>query len=102
MTDVRELLPLYALGILLVTATVSITFGIRLAGMMSRAIRQLQSAQKRLEQQDYMHCEVGRTGDELEDLAVGFTLSERIAALTTIQGVTVTEQEEGLAVDIQP
>jgi adenylate cyclase len=62
----------YALAILLVTATVSITFGIRLAGMMSRAIRQLQAAQKRLEQQDYMHCEVGRTGDELEDLATGF------------------------------
>ncbi len=55
----------YALAILLVTAAGSLAFGARLAGMMSRAIRQLQSAQKRLEQQDYMHVEVGRTGDEL-------------------------------------
>jgi adenylate cyclase len=65
---------LYALVILLVTAAASIAFGTRLAGMMSRAIRQLQSAQKRLEQQDYMHVEVGRTGDELEDLALGFNV----------------------------
>jgi adenylate cyclase len=65
---------LYALVILLVTAAASIAFGTRLAGMMSRAIRQLQSAQKRLQQQDYMHVEVGRTGDELEDLALGFNV----------------------------
>jgi adenylate cyclase len=65
---------LYALIVLLVTAAASIAFGTRLAGMMSRAIRQLQSAQKRLEQQDYMHVEVGRTGDELEDLALGFNV----------------------------
>jgi adenylate cyclase len=65
---------LYALSILLVTAAASIAFGTRLAGLMSRAIRQLQSAQKRLQQQDYMHVEVGRTGDELEDLALGFNV----------------------------
>ena len=65
---------LYALAILLITSAASIAFGTRLAGMMSRAIRQLQSAQKRLEQQDYMHVEVGRTGDELEDLALGFNV----------------------------
>ncbi len=65
---------MYALAILLVTAAGSIAFGTRLAGMMSRAIRQLQSAQKRLQQQDYMHVEVGRTGDELEDLALGFNV----------------------------
>jgi adenylate cyclase len=65
---------MYALAILLVTAAGSLAFGARLASMMSRAIRQLQSAQKRLEQQDYMHVEVGRTGDELEDLALGFNV----------------------------
>jgi len=65
---------LYALSILLVTAAASIAFGTRLARMMSGAIRQLQAAQKRLQQQDYMHVEVGRTGDELEDLATGFNV----------------------------
>jgi len=65
---------MYALAILLVTAAASIAFGTRLATMMSRAIRQLQSAQKRLQQQDYMHVEVGKTGDELEDLALGFNV----------------------------
>jgi adenylate cyclase len=65
---------LYALSILLVTSAASIAFGTRLAAMMSRAIRDLQAAQKRLQQQDYMHVEVGRTGDELEDLALGFNV----------------------------
>jgi len=65
---------MYALAILLVTSAASIAFGTRLAGMMSRAIRQLQAAQKRLQLQDYMHVEVGRTGDELEDLATGFNV----------------------------
>jgi adenylate cyclase len=65
---------LYALAILFVTSGVSLAFGTRLASMMSKAIRQLQSAQKRLQQQDYMHVEVGRTGDELEDLALGFNV----------------------------
>jgi adenylate cyclase len=65
---------LYALAVLLVTATVSVAFGTRLATIMSRAIRQLQSAQKRLEQQNYLHVEVAPTGDELEDLALGFNV----------------------------
>lgn len=64
----------YALAILLITAAGSIAFGTHLAAMMSRAIRQLQSAQKRLHQQNYMHVEVDRTGDELEDLALGFNV----------------------------
>jgi adenylate cyclase len=65
---------LYAVTVLLIATIASITFGTRLAGIMSRAIRSLQSAQKRLEQQDYMHVEVGKTGDELEDLAIGFNV----------------------------
>jgi adenylate cyclase len=64
----------YALVILLVTTAASIAFGTRLAGMMSRAIRQLQSAQKLLDQRNYIHAEVSPTGDELEDLAQGFNL----------------------------
>ncbi len=63
---------LYALVVLLVATTTSLVFGARLATVMSRAIKRLQAAQKRLELQDFVHVEAVHTGDELEDLATGF------------------------------
>jgi adenylate cyclase len=63
---------IYALVVLLFAAATSIAFGTRLATVMSRAIRRLQAAQKRLEQQDFVHVDAVKTGDELEDLATGF------------------------------
>ncbi len=63
---------LYAMAVLLLAAIVSVGIGIRLATSMSRAIHRLKNAQKSLEQQDYVHVESIKTGDELEDLAVTF------------------------------
>ncbi len=63
---------IYALVVLLVATATSIAFGTRLARVMSQAIRRLQSAQKRLEAQDFVHVDAVKTGDELEDLATGF------------------------------
>jgi adenylate cyclase len=62
----------YALIVLVLAAATSIGFGTRLATIMSRAIKRLQAAQKKLEQQEYLHVETVHTGDELEDLAIGF------------------------------
>jgi adenylate cyclase len=63
---------IYALVVLLLATATSIGFGARLATVMSRAIKRLQAAQKRLEQQDFVHVDAVKTGDELEDLATGF------------------------------
>ncbi len=56
----------------LLAGIVFVWVGGRLAGTMSRAIRRLNDAQKKLEQQQYVHVDAVRTGDELEDLAVTF------------------------------
>jgi adenylate cyclase len=63
---------IYALVVLLVATATSIAIGTRLATVMSRAIKRLQAAQKRLELQDFVHVDAVKTGDELEDLATGF------------------------------
>jgi adenylate cyclase len=63
---------IYALVVLLLATATSIAFGTRLASVMSRAIKRLQAAQKRLEQQEFVHVDAVKTGDELEDLATGF------------------------------
>jgi adenylate cyclase len=63
---------IYALLVLLAATAASIGFGARLATVMSRAIKRLQAAQKRLEAQDFVHVDAVKTGDELEDLATGF------------------------------
>jgi adenylate cyclase len=63
---------IYALLVLLAATAASIGFGARLATVMSRAIKRLQAAQKRLEAQDFVHVDAVNTGDELEDLATGF------------------------------
>jgi adenylate cyclase len=61
-----------AVVVLLLATIASISFGARLAAVMSRAIKRLQAAQKRLEAQDFVHVDAVKTGDELEDLATGF------------------------------
>ncbi|MGH7297129.1 MAG: adenylate/guanylate cyclase domain-containing protein, partial [Polyangiaceae bacterium] len=79
---------LYALGVLLVAAVISIVFGWRVASVMSGALRRVNSALKRVEQLDYVHVLGVATGDELEDLANGFNtmvdgLKERDKLRTT-------------------
>jgi adenylate cyclase len=63
---------LYAFGVLAVAAALSVTFGSRLAGVMSRALRLVNDALLRVEKLDYVHVEPVHTGDELEALASGF------------------------------
>jgi adenylate cyclase len=78
----------YALGILGVAALVSVAFGSRLANVMSGALLSVNTAVKRVEQLDYVHCDAVKTGDELEALASGFNtmvdgLKERDKLRTT-------------------
>lgn len=46
--------------------------GWRLASVMSRALGRISAALEKLKQQEYVHVDTLRTGDELEDLADGF------------------------------
>ena len=46
------------------------------------------------------HVVLMATAKDLEDLAVGFTVTESIAELQDIEDVTVTEREEGMAVNV--
>jgi adenylate cyclase len=78
----------YALAILAVAAVISIWVGSGLAGIMSNALRNVNTAVKRVEELDYSHVEPIRTGDELEQLAKGFNrmvdgLKERDKLRTT-------------------
>jgi adenylate cyclase len=63
---------LYALAVLAVAAAVSIVYGSRVASVMSKALRRVNDALKRVEKLDYVHVQPLHTGDELEDLANGF------------------------------
>jgi adenylate cyclase len=63
---------LYALAVLAVAAAVSVAFGSRLASVMSSALNRVNVALKKVEQLEYVHVVPVHTGDELEDLAVGF------------------------------
>jgi adenylate cyclase len=74
-TDIRRIVERnlgYALAVLVVAAAVSVMLGWRLASIMSVALKRVNFALKKLEQQEYVHVEAVRTGDELEDLASGF------------------------------
>jgi len=77
-----------AAAVLVLAAALSIGMGARLASVMSRALGRLNVAQKKLEQQQYVHVDALKTGDELEDLATGFNamvdgLKERDKLRTT-------------------
>jgi adenylate cyclase len=79
---------LYALAVLAVAAAISVVVGSRLASVMSNALRRVNFALKRVEELDYVHVEPVHTGDELEDLALGFNrmvdgLKERDKLRTT-------------------
>ena len=90
-TDIRVIVRrnlAYALGVLTVAAAISVSFGWRLASIMSRALRHVNTALKRVEKLDYVYVEPVNTGDELEDLANGFNkmvdgLKERDKLRTT-------------------
>ena len=49
---------------------------------------------------DKPHVVLMATATDLEDLAVGFTVTESIAELADIEDVTVEEREEGMAVNV--
>jgi len=63
---------IFALGCIAFAAIVSVVFGWRLARIMSNGLQRVTSALKKLEEQEYVHVTGVNTGDELEDLAVGF------------------------------
>lgn len=74
-TDIRAIVWKHLLGallMLLVAAVISLAFGLRVAAVMSVALTRVNTALKKLEQQEYVHVEQVTTGDELEDLAAGF------------------------------
>jgi adenylate cyclase len=80
---------LLALAILGTATIISISIGYRLASRMSRALSRVNHAMQRLEQQEYVHVDAVKTGDELEDLADGFNamvdgLKERDKLRTTM------------------
>jgi adenylate cyclase len=85
---VREHL-MFSIGVLAIAAIISVVTGARLASIMSRALARVNVALKKLEQQEYVHVDALRTGDELEDLANGFNtmvdgLKERDKLRTTM------------------
>ena len=49
---------------------------------------------------DRPHAVLMATPEDLEDLAIGFTLTESIAEISDIEDVTVEEREEGVAVNV--
>jgi adenylate cyclase len=63
---------MFAIFVLAIAALISVTTGARLASIMSRGLSRVNAALKKLEQQEYVHVEALRTGDEIEDLATGF------------------------------
>jgi adenylate cyclase len=74
-TDVKGVVQknLIIAGAALVTsALAAILVGSRLARIMSRALGRINAALKKLEQEEYVHVNGVKTGDEIEDLASGF------------------------------
>jgi adenylate cyclase len=91
-TDVQDIIRrnlAFALLVLLFAATVSVTVGSRLASMMSRALMRVNVGIRKLADQEYVHVDALKTGDELEALAAGFNtmvdgLRERDKLKTTM------------------
>jgi adenylate cyclase len=74
-TDIKRIVRkhlLIAALIVLLTTTIAMWVGWRLASRMALALSRVNAAMRRLEQQDYVKVEAVKTGDELEDLASGF------------------------------
>ena len=86
---------LLAMGGVLIAALVAVVVGVRLASIMSGALKRINGALKKLEVQEYVKVHGVDTGDELEDLASGFNtmvegLQERDKLKTTF-GKYMTE-----------
>jgi len=84
-----------AFGFVAAAALVAAFVGFRVADIMSKALKRVSDALKRLEQQEYVMVHGIATGDELEDLASGFNtmvegLQERDKLKTTF-GKYMTE-----------
>jgi len=84
-----------AMGFVIFAAIVAVGIGLRLASIMSGALKRINAALKKLEQQEYVKVHGVDTGDELEDLASGFNtmvegLQERDKLKTTF-GKYMTE-----------
>ncbi|MBV8759504.1 MAG: HAMP domain-containing protein [Deltaproteobacteria bacterium] len=87
---------LLAFAIVLLSTTLSMAIGWRLATRMGSALSRVSHAMSKLEQQEYVKVDVVKTGDELEDLAQGFNamvegLQERDKLRTTM-GKYMTEE----------
>ena len=63
---------LTAAVILLLTAFVAVVVGTRVAQIMGNALGRINIALRKLEKEEYVHVSGVKTGDEIEDLAVGF------------------------------
>jgi adenylate cyclase len=61
-----------SVAILLFAVLGALAYGGGVASTMSRGLSRVSAALKRLEQDEYVHVDDIRTGDELEDLATGF------------------------------
>ena len=70
-TVIRQNL-MMAMGFVLFAAVIAVGVGLRLATIMSTALKRVNGALKKLEQHEYVHVQGVETGDELEDLASGF------------------------------
>ncbi len=84
-----------AMGFVVFAAIIAVAVGLRLASIMSGAMKRINAALKKLENQEYVKVQGVNTGDELEDLATGFNtmvegLQERDKLKTTF-GKYMTE-----------
>lgn len=74
-TDIKRIVRKHlsiAAAVILVTTSLALWIGWRLASRMGLALARVSSAMRRLEQQEYVKVDAVKTGDELEDLAQGF------------------------------
>jgi adenylate cyclase len=93
-TAIRQNL-MMAMGFVIFAAIVAVGVGLRLASVMSGAMKRINAALVKLEKQEYVKVQGVETGDELEDLASGFNhmvegLQERDKLKTTF-GKYMTE-----------
>ena len=85
-----------ASALVALAALVAMTLGLRIASVMSRNLKRITQAHKKLQNQQYVKVAEIKTGDEIEDLAEGFNamvdgLEERDRLRSTM-GKYMTEQ----------
>ncbi len=74
-TDIRDVVRhnlLLAVCVLAGATLLSLALGARVASVMSQALSRVNTALLKLQRHEYAHVDMIRTGDELENLAVGF------------------------------